>query len=83
MSGLKLYEHGRGRKASSFTIVDSDGAWTVLAAQSGASDWISEPPTWHFDVKATRGPLTERFPMTPAEFENVRMLLFPCGLKLT
>ena len=72
--GMAPYDVSRAKKTSAFTIVDADGAWTTLAAQSGvpsASDWMSEPPTWHFDVKATRGPLAERFVMEPAEFENV------------
>lgn len=60
---------------SSFTIKDIDGIWTMAVAKLGYPDagaWASRPPTWHIEVKTTRGPVTEEFVFSGPQFERVR-----------
>lgn len=71
----KLSPYNRnGKKMSSFTIKDKQAVWTTIASRSGfdaAREWTSRPPTWHFEVKCTNGPVAERFVWTPEDFEHV------------
>jgi hypothetical protein len=76
MAGLPPY--AADREGFSFTLKDPDGAWTFLALKSGffeAEDWMKMPPTWHFDIKTTRGPLDRGFVVSPEDFEKVRSTL--------
>ena len=58
---------------SAFTIKDTQGAWTEIVARSGypeAGAWKTRPPTWHIEVKTTKGPLAEEFTLSAAQFEK-------------
>jgi hypothetical protein len=59
--------------SSAFTIRDTQGTWTEIVARSGypeAGAWRSRPPTWHIEVKTTRGPLAEEFTLSAAQFDK-------------
>src|SRR5436305_10617367 len=61
--------------SSAFTLKDTQGAqaWTEIVECSGHPEvraWRTCPPTWHIDVKTTRGPLAEKFTLSAAQFDK-------------
>jgi hypothetical protein len=70
---------------SAFTFKDPDGFWTETFARSGipeAGAWRTSPPTWHVEVKTTRGPLRDEIVFSSAQFEKVPSLYssHPCDM---
>ena len=60
---------------STITLKDASAIWTKAMAASGYSDagaWLACPPTWHIEVKTTRGHVGEDFTLSAAQFEKVQ-----------
>ena len=76
------FEGPHSRKAS-FTIDDSNGiftAWLTRLTES-AESWQAKPPTYHLEVKTTKGGLGDEFKFHHGEFLRVcsnRSELLPC-----
>ncbi|KAF8849225.1 hypothetical protein BDZ45DRAFT_240473 [Acephala macrosclerotiorum] len=62
---------------AAFVFSDTSGSFTQLLASHEfptAKNWITRPPTYHIDVKATRGDLKSEFVISQQEFERAREL---------
>lgn len=72
MAGFKSYDEAEDTNAT-FTFRDKTGILTSYLVEIGfeaAEDW-GHSPTYHIEVKGTKGPLSTPFQITPAEFERV------------
>lgn len=62
--------------ASSFTIPDHSGVLTAFLVCAGVVDaefmHIKPLPTYHLEVKSSRGEMESAFTLTSAQFERVR-----------
>jgi len=64
-----------GNETPSFKFKDVGASFTQLLAKEdfpGAKDWVKSPPTYHIDVKSTRGDIHAQFTITPAQFQRAR-----------
>ena len=67
---------GAENAASTFTIPDHSGMLTAFLIRSDAVDAefrnIKPPPTYHLEVKSSRGGIESGFTLESAQFERVR-----------
>lgn len=67
--------YSNGAENPSFKFKDVGASFTQLLAKEdfpGAKNWMKSPPTYHIDVKSTRGDIHSQFTVTPAQFQRAR-----------
>ncbi|KAG0645662.1 hypothetical protein D0Z07_8708 [Hyphodiscus hymeniophilus] len=65
------------KATSTFKFADVSGTFTQLLKDGqypGASSWVTHPPTYHIDVKSTRGDVHSEFYVSPVQFQRARDL---------
>jgi hypothetical protein len=72
--------NGAENAASTFTVQDYSGVLTLFLITAGVVDpgflYIKPLPTYHLEVKSTRGGIDSEFTLTSAQFERVSLVSF-------
>lgn len=78
-AGHSPYNDGENT-ASTFTIPDQSGVLTAFLIRAEVLDArflnLRPPPTYHLEVKSSRGEIESEFTLNSAQFERVRFYLF-------
>jgi hypothetical protein len=76
-AGLPTFSSNSPDSHSTFKFSDVNGTFAQLLIDDSflaAKNWLISPPTYHIDVKSTKGDFRSEFSISPAQFRRARDL---------